>query len=124
MQETKKLVPNPPFGTTVIAGSYPAYQAPWVPILSATWDYDGMVKMEYNDYSLSAIPVLASLGFHCRAHALAVTRGDETVKIASYGTVRLVNLATGEHASPQSQRECRRAMGSYVPSPTSLSLTY
>jgi hypothetical protein len=124
IQETKKLVPDPPSGTTIIAGSYPSYQAPWVPILAATWDYDGMVKMEYNDFSLSAIPVLDSLGFHCKANALVVTRGDEIVKAISYGTVRLVNLATGEHTSPQGQLDCRREMGSYVPGPISLSPTY
>lgn len=80
--------------------------------------------MEYDDDSLSAIPVLEGLDFHCRAHALVVPREDEAVNVANYGTVRLVNLATGEHASPQSQLDCRRTVGSYVSGPTYLSLTY
>jgi hypothetical protein len=124
IQKTKELVPSPPPGTTIIAGSYPSTQAPRVPILATLWDYDGMVKMEYDDYSLAALPVIAGVELRCRPRALAVEWAGQTVSTASYGTVRLVNLITGERASPQGRRDCRRAVGAYVPGPVDLSRSY
>ena len=126
IEETKKLAPHPPPGTTIIAGSYPAFQAPRVPILASTWDYDGMVKMEYDDPSLTALPVLENIELRCRPWGLVAAREGEAVKMALYGTIRMVNLVTGERATPRSERECRRAVGSgsYVPGPTYLSLDY
>lgn len=126
MQKTKELVPNPPPGTTIIAGSYPENQALRVPIFANTWDYDGMVKMEYDDFSLTALPVLENFNMHCRPGGLWLTREGERepLKTALYGTIRMVNLATGEHATPRSQLDCRRVVRSYVPGPTYLSLSY
>lgn len=126
IQRTKELIPSPPPGTTIIAGSYPAFQAPRVPILASTWDYDGMVKMEYDDPSLSAVPMLENFELRCRPWGLAVMREGEAVKTGLYGTLRMVNLVTGERAVPRSERECRRAVGSgsYVPGPTYLSFSY
>lgn len=121
---TKELVPDPPQGTTIIASSYPANQTLRVPILASTWDYDGMVKMEYDDPSLSALPVLENLDLQCRRRGLVVMREGELIKPSPYGSVRLVNLTTGEHDAPRSQADCRRVVGSYVPGPTYLTLSY
>ncbi|HET7052936.1 MAG TPA: hypothetical protein VFI09_03340 [Solirubrobacterales bacterium] len=124
IQKTKELVPSPPPGTTIIAGSYPSTQAPRVPILATLWDYDGMVKMEYDDYSLVALPVIVGVDLRCRPKALTVGWVGKILSTAPYGTVRMLNLVTGERASPQSRQDCRRAVGAYVPGPVDLSPSY
>lgn len=126
IQKTKRQLPYLPSGTTVIASGYPAYQAPGVPILATDWDYDGMVKMEYDDISLSAYPLLEYLHvrLQCRSGDMAVQIEGRPEKVVAYGTVRLLDLATGVHANPKSPDECRRKVDEYVPGPTFLSETY
>ncbi|HEX6687649.1 MAG TPA: hypothetical protein VF085_03165 [Solirubrobacterales bacterium] len=126
IQETKRQLPRLPSGTTVIASGYPAYQAPGVPILATDWDYDGMVRMEYADSSLSAYPLLEYLHVRlvCRAEDMAVQIEGRPERTVAYGTVRLLDLATGVHANPKSPDECRREVDEYVPGPTFLSETY
>jgi hypothetical protein len=126
IERTKELIPDPPHGTTIIAGSYPQYQAPGVPILASTWDYDGMVKMAYNDFSMSAVPVLEYIDMNCRPQGLVLAQEGKALVTVHYGAMRMVNLATGENTAPRSRAECLRAVnsGSYVPGPTYLSLSY
>jgi hypothetical protein len=126
IQKTKRLLPRLPSGTTVIASGYPAYQTPGVPILATDWDYDGMIKMEYDDSSLSAYPLLEYLHVRlvCRAKDMVVQIEGRPEMVRAYGTVRLLDLATGVHANPKDPDECRRKVDEYVPGPTFLSETY
>jgi hypothetical protein len=124
ISKTKEVFPHLAPGTTLIASNYPANQAPGVPILATSWDYNGMIRMEYHDVSMSAFPLLTIFNIACRPHALVLEREGSPEAIAPYGTARLLNLSTGTHSDPKSQSECKRVVGSYVPGPSYLSDTY
>lgn len=125
INETKQVFPHLPPGTAVFAGSYPEYQAPGVPILSSTWDYWGMLRMEYNDNSLAGYPLLNWLHVACRADAMVLERPEGQVEAsAPYGSVRLLNLSTGTHSAPKSQAKCKRVADQYGPGTGTLSETY
>jgi hypothetical protein len=113
-----------PSGTTMFIAGYPANQTLGVPILAATWDVDGMVKSEYEDGTLWAYAVLP--GFHLVCHPDSIGLGGlgaPTTK-GSYGTTLLVDLETQRWSKPRSRQACRKVVGSYVPGPLYLSITY
>jgi hypothetical protein len=124
LTKTREVLPHLPPGATVFASGYPANQSLGVPILATTWDFDGMVKMKYDDSSLSASPVLPGLYLACRANGVALEREGKAEVKDSYGDVRLLDLQTGKHSAPKDQRECREVVSRYVPGPLYLSLTY
>lgn len=120
----QREIPRLPHGTTVFGSSYPANQVPGVPILAATWDFNGMVEMEYDDSTLSAYPILPEHRITCRAGGVTLELEGEPEVTARYGAVWLINLQSGGHSAPRSQRECRRVAHSYVPGPWYLSPSY
>ncbi len=126
LRKTQRQFPRLPPDSTVLTAGYPAYQAPGVPILATNWDYDNMVKMAYGDGSLAAYPLVEDIDLRllCRSREMVVKREDETLRIAPYGTLRLLDLATGKTAAPRNPHACRQAVADYVPGPTFLSETY
>jgi hypothetical protein len=124
LNQIRIAFPRLPHETTLFTSSYPANQSLGVPILSADWDLDGMVKMEYDDMTLAGSPVLPENELACRAHHVALVRPPEPPITAKYGAVRLLDLQTGRKSAPRSQRECRRVVGHYVPGPLYLSAAY
>ncbi len=124
LRKMKAKLPRLPEGTTVFASSYPANQTLGVPILSATWDLDGMVKMEYDDMTLSAYPVLPGLNVACRGDGVSLEGEGAPELIRSYGAVRLLNLDTGELAAPSDRQECEAVADRYVAGPLYLSTAY
>lgn len=124
IQKIQKKLPQLPSGTTLVTSSYPAYQVPGVPILATTWDLDGMVKMEYDDNTLSAYPVLPGVSVVCRVGGVKLEGEGAPDVTRPYGEVRLFNLQTGEHAAPRSQSGCKRVAGRYIAGPLYLSPTY
>jgi uncharacterized membrane protein len=124
LTQTQHQLPHLPHGTTIFASAYPANQTPGVPILAATWDYNGMVEMEYDDGTLAAYPVLPERRVVCLADGVAIEREGVPEITAAYGTVRLLNLQTGGHSAPRSRRECRQIADAYVPGPLYLSPSY
>jgi len=122
--KTQERLPELPPGTTLFVSDYPANQSPNVPILAATWDFDGMVKLEYDDSSLSASPVLPGLSLSCGKSDIAL-EGEGTAEVTGeYRAVRLLNLTTGERAAPESRRDCRKVIGRYTAGPLYLSPGY
>jgi hypothetical protein len=129
MKRMRAQLPNLPSGTTVFTSSYPAYQTLGVPILSTTWDLNGMVKVEYDDDSLSAYPLVPGLKVTCLTDGVAAQQvtpgeGESPGVTVPYGTVRLLNLTNGQHAAPRNRRSCERVAADYVPGPLYLSLDY
>jgi len=122
--KVQEKMPQLPRGTTVFASSYPANQTLGVPILATTWDFDGMVKMEYDDSTLSGYPVLAEYRVGCRADGVTLEKEGKPEVTAPYGAVRLLNLQSGSYAAPRSRSECRRVAHRHVPGPLYLSGTY
>lgn len=120
----RSTYPTLPHETTVFTSGYPAYQTLGVPIFSATWDLNGMIKLEYKDRTLSAFPITAGLELACRPGGVALHGPGASPAMAPYGRARLLNLATGAHAAPQSRRECLRLAGRYVAGPLYLMYDY
>jgi hypothetical protein len=111
-------------GTTLFTSDYPAYQTLGVPIFSAGWDVNGMVKLQYKDGTLSAYPLLPGLRLACRAKGVALQGPGAPPVTASYGTAILLDMKTGHHNQPMDQAQCQQVTGGYTPGPLYLSLTY
>lgn len=125
MDQIKRAFPDLPPETTVIASGYPAYQTLGVPIFASTWDLNGMIKLEYNDGSLSAFPLTSGLELVCRVGGVGMRGVEEAPPtVAPYGKVRLLDLQTGRRSAPRNQRQCRTVAGNYVPGPMYLSSAY
>ncbi|MHB2000818.1 MAG: hypothetical protein ACYCSI_11655 [Solirubrobacteraceae bacterium] len=117
-------LPHLPSGTTVFASDYPAYEAMGVPIFSANWDLNGMIKLQYKDSTLSAYPIIAGLTLKCSASGVGLQGGGAPPEVAPYGSARLINLATGAHTVPRNARECKSDASIYTAGPLYLSLSY
>jgi hypothetical protein len=120
----KTAFPTLPPETTVFTSNYPAYQTIGVPIFAATWDVNGMVKLEYDDGTLSGYPITPGLELDCRADGIGLRGVGAPPATAPYGSARLLNLETGEHTTPQSRRACQAVTHRYVAGPLYLSGAY
>jgi hypothetical protein len=119
----KSKFPRLPHGTTVFTSNFPAYQTLGVPIFASTWDLNGMVKMEYSDWTLSAYPMIQGLKLTCQADGVDL-HGAGALPEVPYGRARLLDLQTGRHSDPHTRRECLAVAGSYSPGPLYLSTAY
>jgi MFS family permease len=124
LNELRARDPNMPTGSTLFVAGYPAYQTLGVPIMSANWDLDGMVKLEYDDNSLKAFPILEGTKLACRSGGVGLTGEGASGSVAPYGTAHLLNLATGKRARPRNRRVCLAVAGEYAPGPFYLSYGY
>jgi len=116
--------PRLPHDTTIFAGSYPAYQTLGVPILGATWDLDGMVKLGYEDMSLHTVPILPERHLICRQGWVALVGPGVPQVTAPYRSALLIDLQTGREAHPHSRASCRQVVDGFVPGPLYLSSAY
>jgi hypothetical protein len=124
LNELRQRYPIMSAGSTLFVAGYPAYQAPGVPIMSANWDLDGMVKLEYDDNSLKAFPILEGTRLACRPGGVGLIGEGAPEGVVPYGKAHLLNLATGKRASPLNRRGCLSAAGEYQPGPLYLSYDY
>ena len=124
INKIKRALPVLPPKTTVFVGGYPANQTLGVPILGSIWDLDGMVKLEYDDMSLRAYPILPGLQLVCRAKGVALVGTGAPERAAPYGTARLLDLSLGRRAAPRSAEACRRIVRDFVPGQLYLSVAY
>lgn len=124
LSEIQRQYPRLPHETVLFASGFPANQTLGVPILAASWDLDGMIKMQYDDGSLAAYPVLPGLHLACSPQGVKLEGQGAPLTTGSYGKARLFDLGTRRHLNPRNQRECRAAVGSYVPGPSYLSAAY
>jgi hypothetical protein len=124
LREIEEIAPRLRHGTTVLVGSYPANQTLGVPIISDTWGLKGMVRMEYDDMSLSGYPALAELRVVCGLKGVALRGASVPSRTLPYGKARFLNLQRRSSAAPRSQRDCQRVADGYEPGPLYLSLIY
>lgn len=120
--DVRDAYPTLPDGTTVYTAGYPAYQALGVPILSSSWDLDGMIKLEYENGRLSAFPLLPGYRFSCEEDGLAVlgpaTGGESSEVMAeakAYNTVRVLSLKEKQSFEPKTQAQCKREIDDLEP---------
>lgn len=117
MDRIRHTFPNLPPESMVITSNYPAYQAIGVPIFAAGWDLNGMIKLEYDDGTLSAFPRIEGLETVCHSGAIGVHGSLTPETMVSYGKAHLLDLQTGRHSTPHSRRQCRAAVNRYLPGP-------
>ena len=123
MEQIRSRYPTLPRNTAVYVTDWPAYQALGVPILSAEWDLDGMVRSEYGDGTLRAYPLLTGYEFSCQTDGLAIVSSsgeaalDEgpMAKVRPYRTVRVLSLGRERAFEPRNQAECRSDVASLEP---------
>lgn len=116
--------PRLPHGTTVFAAGYPANVTLGVPVFGSTWDLKGMVQVTYEDNTLRAYPITEELGIQCRRRGIVAKAGEESMAVAPYGSARLLDLPTGRHITPRSQRQCAAVKPRFRPGPLYLGTTY
>lgn len=124
IDQLERQYPRLPSGTTLFTTGYPAYQTLGVPIFAATWDLNGMVKMEYEDGTLAGFPVIEGQELVCRGDGVALRAAGTSLAVAPYGKARLLDLASGAHAAPRDRRQCLAVVDRYVAGPMYLQLDY
>ncbi len=128
VDRVKAAFPSLPSESTVYTSNYPAYQTLGVPIFASTWDLNGMVKLEYEDGTLAAQPLIPGLAFSCKPNGLSLVSADGLTEAppatSPYGKARLLNLETGAHSTPRNQRQCEAVIGKYVAGPLYLTTAY
>ena len=124
MRRIQQALPDLADESIVIVTDYPANQTLGVPIFSATWDLNGMIKLSYDNGSLSAFPLLEGFQLVCGADGVGMRGNGEVPPVAAYGRVHLLNLEKGIHAAPRGRRECEGAIGRYAPGPSYSSYSY
>lgn len=110
--------PDLPRKTKLFASGYPANETLGVPIFSATWDFDGMIRTMYDDGMLAATPVLPGLNLTCHRRGIQLedeALGTKVGGVVPYGIAQLFDVSSGRQAKPNDQRECRAVIGGYAP---------
>jgi hypothetical protein len=120
----KAAFPKLPDGTTLFTSGYPLNETLGVPIFSTTWDVDGLVKMQYKNPTLHALPMFPGSRLTCSRTGAALEGPGFTSGVAPYGRVRFLDVSAGRSASPRNRRECRRVAGSFGPGPLYLDYEY
>jgi hypothetical protein len=124
LRQMRKQFPRLPPGTTVFTSNYPAYQTLGVPIFSTNWDVNGMIKLQYKDGSLSAYPILPGQRLVCDPTGVAVEGPGAPSALVFYGSVRFLDVQTGQHAQPGGKKACQASAGQYTAGPLYIWLSY
>ncbi len=124
IERMKRAYPQLPPETTLFTTGYPAYQTLGVAIFAATWDVNGMVKLEYDDGTLSGYPVIPGMELVCRPDGVGLGGEGAPPVTAPYGKARLLDLGSGAHLTPRNRRQCEAVAGQYVAGPMYLQGDY
>jgi hypothetical protein len=116
--------PTLPPDTTIFATNWPANETLGVPIFSATWDLDGMLKDHYETAAVSGYPLLEGWAMKCTSEAVEMEAGGTLISRAEYGKARIVNLGEEAAFDPTDRRSCQKAISQVAPGPTYLSYEY
>jgi hypothetical protein len=122
LAEVRRVLPHPPPEMRVLLFDTPAFTAPGVPIFGAAWDFNGAIKLLYNDGTLAAYPVIAGVTeVNCTANDVTpVGTGFDPHQTGPYGLVTFVDGRTGSVLTIRSREQCRRALEKLPPGPLSL----
>jgi hypothetical protein len=110
IDRVKRAYPTLPPNSVLFTAGYPANYTLGVPIFTATWDINGMLKDEYKDGTLSGYPVFHGNRLVCRKDGVGLAGLEAAPTTARYGAARLFNVTTGKRALPENQAECEREL--------------
>jgi hypothetical protein len=92
-----------------------------VPIFAANWDENGMIRLEYENDTLAAFPMLEGMTVACGPEGVSLAGAGAPPNVSPYGYARLLDLGTGKHAQPRNRKQCEAVAGDFVPGPLYLS---
>jgi hypothetical protein len=109
-----RYVPRPGSGTTIYLYRSLHEVAPGIPVFEEDWDFNGAVKLLYNDPSLRAFPVPAG-GLQCAESGVPRPLGVflNTPDRAHYGRIIAFDAPTGATLELTSRSDCERANSRY-----------
>lgn len=110
----RSALADPRPGSVIWTFGHAAWQAPGVPVFSASWDLDGAVKLLYDDPTLRGYPALPLTTFECRADGLTPRAGYGDLEFA-YGTVYFVDVASRRVDAVTDAADCRAAAAEFRP---------
>jgi hypothetical protein len=104
----RSALPVPERGTTIYLHGSSAQVAPGIPVFSEIWDFNGAVKILYDDGSLRGFP-LSQNGLDCKATGVHRPLGTLFGKpdTASYGRVLVFDGRSGTITRVRDAAECR-----------------
>lgn len=112
-----KLAPHPIHNELLLVFGGPAFTLPGVPVFAATWDLNGAVEINYDDFTLTAVPIISGVGLSCMANGIASSVGPGPSGISPYGRTTLVDIETDRASRPESQSQCARVLPGLRPGP-------
>ncbi len=124
LAKIKARYPTLPPSTTIFATNWPGNETLGVPIFSAAWDLDGMLKDRYETSEVSGYPLLEGWEMKCKPEAVEMAAAGTTLITAEYGKARIVNLAEEKAFIPKDPKSCRAALKQVAPAPLYLSYEY
>jgi len=116
LRDVKRLVPDPPPGTTIFTFGVSGYSAPSVPIFGGGGSNDllGAVRVTYDSGAVAGFPVLDGMTFRCGEAEMDLADTGEP-SAAPYGRAVLVDLARRRVLRPRDRAGCRRATEALKP---------
>jgi hypothetical protein len=127
LAEIRATFPDLPRDSTLFVSGYPSNQTLGVPIFSSDWDVWGMVRLEYEDSTIDAYPVIYGTRLTCRPGGVRMMGAylrEKTKKLVPYGKALLYDLEADLQARPRDLRECRAVVGQFRPGTLYLSAEY
>ena len=97
-------LPAPAHGETVILAGYDrTYSDEIIPVFAANWDFNGALKLLYQDGSLEGLP----LDPRARCVDGGFTNGDPSISPVPYANLRFVDVATARALVPRDRVGCQ-----------------
>ena len=120
LDRIRQLVPHPNRYESLLVFGGPAYTRPGVPVFAATWDLQGAVETYYNDFTLTAIPIISGVNLSCMTKGITSSLGTGPTGGFPYGQTTLVDIQSGRVMRPENHKQCAVALPMLQPGPLTL----
>ena len=105
----RRLLPDPPNGSTILTFRHRTSTAPGVWILEVPWVFTAAVNVLWQDPSLTVIPVVRPRGVACAEHEAHVDSSGRAYSV-TYGRADFVDVASHSLMHVASKQDCLKAL--------------
>lgn len=119
LDRIRKLAPHPSHNELLLVFGGPAFTLSGVPVFAATWDLNGAVEIYYDDFTLTAFPIINGVGLRCMANGMASV-GYGPSGIFPYGKTTLIDIEADRVSRPEDQSQCAAALPVFRPGPLTI----